>query len=175
MFSIIWIIAGLNILGIRENARVTFIIFIGAAFVFLNLIVSGILTIDGTSIANLGGAVQNTAREFSNRTWFQSYRSFISGIAFCILAYSGVESVLQTAGLVRNWREIRKAYIFLACTVGLVTPLVAALVLSAPIDFKSHEGDLITYYATMVNGLPFGIAVADSPSFTLIMAVDMRF
>ena len=175
VLAIIWIIAGLNILGIRENARVTFIIFIAAAFIFLNLIFSGILTIDGTSITNLRGTVQNTALEFSNRNWFQGYGTFISGIAFCILAYSGVESVLQTAGLVRNWREIRKAYIFLACTVGLVTPLVAALVLSAPIDFKSHEGDLITYYATMVNGLPFGIAVATLASLTLIMAVNTAF
>ena len=175
VFAIIWIIALLNILGIRENARVTFIIFIAAAFIFLNLIFSGILTIDGPSFTNLRGAVHNTAREFSSRSWFQGYGTFISGIAFCILAYSGVESVLQTAGLVRNWREIRKAYVFLACTVGLVTPLVAALVLSAPIDFKSHEGDLITYYATMINGLPFGIAVAVLASLTLIMAVNTAF
>ncbi len=70
---------------------------------------------------------------------------------------------------------MRKAYIFLACTVGLVTPLVAGLALSAPIDFKSHEGDLITYYATMINGIPFGIAVAVLASMTLIMAVNTAF
>jgi len=35
---IIWAIAGLNILGIRENARFTFSIFIFAAFIFFNLI-----------------------------------------------------------------------------------------------------------------------------------------
>ena len=43
---IIWGVAGLNILGIRENARVTFFIFIAAAFVFVNLIALGILHID---------------------------------------------------------------------------------------------------------------------------------
>ena len=67
--------------------------------------------------------------------WHKLWHIFIAHIAFCILAYSGVESVLQTAGLVRSWREISKAYLFLALTVGLVTPLVAALALSAPIDF----------------------------------------
>src|SRR5512147_2034870 len=36
--GIIWAVAGLNILGIRENARVTFGIFIAAAVVFVNLI-----------------------------------------------------------------------------------------------------------------------------------------
>ncbi len=101
--------------------------------------------------------------------------SFISSIAFCILAYSGVESVIQTAGLVRSWKEIRKAYWFLALTVGLVTPLVAILVLSAHIDFKAHEGDLVTHYATMLNGVPFGMAVAALASFTLIMAVNTAF
>ncbi len=105
----------------------------------------------------------------------RGYDKFISNIAFCILAYSGVESVLQTAGLVRGWREISKAYWFLAGTVGLVTPLMAALALSAPIDFAQHEGDLITYYATMLNGVPFGIAVAVLASLTLILAVNTAF
>src|SRR5262245_56946820 len=38
---IIWAVAGLNIVGIRENARVTFGIFIATAVVFLNLIALG--------------------------------------------------------------------------------------------------------------------------------------
>ena len=75
----------------------------------------------------------------------------------------------------RNWKDIRKAYLFLALTVGMVTPLVAILVLSAPIDFKAHEGDLVTHYATMINGVPFGMAVAALASFTLMMAVNTAF
>ena len=47
--GIVWSIAGLNILGIRENARFTFTIFILAAFIFFNLIASGILSLDSTS------------------------------------------------------------------------------------------------------------------------------
>jgi len=50
---IIWAIAGLNILGIRENARFTFSIFIFAAFIFFNLIASGILAFDGDSMIRL--------------------------------------------------------------------------------------------------------------------------
>jgi hypothetical protein len=57
----------------------------------------------------------------------------------------------------------------------LVTPIVAALVLSAPIDFHKHEGDLITHYATMLNGLPFGVIVAALASFTLMMAMNTAF
>jgi len=172
---IIWAVAGLNILGIKENARFTFMIFIAAAFIFLNLIISGILAFDGASMARLQDAMSHASSRLKTGSWITSYGIFIASTASCVLAYSGVESVLQTAGLVRSWREIGKAYIFLAVTVGLVTPIVAALALSAPIDFKAHEGDLITFYATMVNGTLFGIGVAALASFTLTMAVNTAF
>jgi amino acid transporter len=171
----IWAIAGLNILGIKENARVTFTIFIAASLIFVTLIISGFFNLDAASVGRLKEAAHNTAAHLEAKSWFSGYQLFIANIAFCILAYSGVESVLQTAGLVRSWREIGKAYIFLALTVGLVTPIVAALALSAPIDFHKHEGDLITHYATTLNGLPFGVAVAILASFTLIMAMNTAF
>ncbi len=104
-----------------------------------------------------------------------SWRTWLVLPRVIVLAYSGVESVLQTAGFVRSWRDISKSYMFLALTVGIVTPLVAALALSAPIDFSAHEGDLITHYATQLNGVPFGIGVAALASITLIMAVNTAF
>jgi amino acid transporter len=171
----IWVVAGLNILGIKENARVTFTIFIFATLIFVTLIISGILALDAASLGRLKQAAVKTGADLNPGSIFDKYHIFIAHIAFCILAYSGVESVLQTAGLVRSWREISKAYIFLACTVGLVTPIVAALALSAPIDFHLHEGDLITHYATLINGLPFGVMVAALASFALIMAVNTAF
>jgi hypothetical protein len=56
-----------------------------------------------------------------------------------------------------------------------MTPLVAAFVLSSGIDFKVHEGDLITYYAAMLNGASFGLAVGALASFTLTLAVNTAF
>jgi amino acid transporter len=173
--SIIWAIAGLNILGIKENARFTFMIFILAAFVILNLIASGCLALDEQSLARLKESAHHTVMPLQTGSLLRDYGNFISHIAFCILAYSGIESVIQTAGYVRNWREIRRAYLFLAATVGVVTPLVAALALSAPINFRGHEGDLITYYATSLNGVSFGIMVAGLASLTLTMAVNTAF
>jgi amino acid transporter len=171
----IWAIAGLNILGIKENARVTFAIFIAATLIFATLIVSGLLALDAAAIGRIKDAASKTVSDLHPGSIFQTYHIFIANIAFCILAYSGVESVLQTAGLVRSWREIGKSYIFLAVTVGLVTPIVATLALSAPINFHQHEGDLIPHYATMLNGLPFGVAMAVLASFTLIMAMNTAF
>ncbi len=175
VLGIIWAVAGLNITGIRENARFTFMIFIGAVFVILNLIVSGVLNLDASSLGSMHLAVTQTVKTVTTGSILNNYGNFIRSTAFCILAYSGVESVLQTAGFVRSWKEIRKAYWFLFLTVGFVTPLVAALALSSGIDFKAHEGDLITYYATLLNGVPFGFAVAAIASFTLTMAVNTAF
>ncbi len=172
---IIWSVAGLNILGIRENARFTFLIFVAAAFVILNLIISGLLNLDAAAVGQMHQAVHNSIRHVTTGNILTDYGHLISSIAFCILAYSGVESVIQTAGFVRTWRDIRKAYMFLALTVGIVTPLVTVLALSAKIDFHLHEGDLVTHYATMLNGVPFGIAVAALASFTLTMAVNTAF
>ncbi len=175
VLGVIWGVAGLNILGIRENARFTFMIFIGAAIIMMNLIVSGILNLDQGSLGQIQQSAKLAAEQVQTGTWSGDYSRFISHIAFCILAYSGVESVLQTAGLVRSWQEIRKAYLFLGLTVGIVTPLVAALALSAPIDFKQHEGDLITHYASMLNGVGFGVLVAALASVTLSMAINTAF
>ena len=53
VFGIIWAVAGLNILGIRENARFTFMIFMAAAFIIVNLIVSGVLDLDAESVGQI--------------------------------------------------------------------------------------------------------------------------
>ena len=172
---IIWAVALLNIIGIRENARFTFMIFVAAVFVLLNLVVSGALNVDSFALGQIRSAALKTAATVTTGSILRNYGNFIASTAFCILAYSGVESVLQTAGLLRSWKEIKRAYLFLALTVGIFTPFVSALVLSSRIDFKAHEGDLITHYATLLNGLPFGFAVGALASFTLTMAVNTAF
>jgi len=175
VIAILWAIAGLNIIGIRENARFTFLIFLVAAFIILNLIVSGLIEFDSGAFERLKAAGADSLKPLATGSFMRDYGNFISHIAFCILAYSGIESVIQTAGLVKNWREIRRAYFFLALTVGIATPLVSALVLSWPIDFSQHEGDLVTHYATLINGTLFGILVAALASITLVMAVNTAF
>src|SRR5438094_702390 len=62
ILAIIWAIAGLNILGIRENARVTFGIFIVAAFVLLNLIALGLLHMAPGSPDVILGSATSVAR-----------------------------------------------------------------------------------------------------------------
>ena len=133
----------------------------------LNLIASGLVEFGHLgSWERLHTAFASAAADLTKGSWLNHYGNFVTHISFCILAYSGIESVIQTAGLVRSWQDIRRAYWFLALTVGLVTPLVCALALTAPIDVHAHELDLITHYATLLNGVSFGILVAAMGAFS---------
>ena len=175
ILAIIWAIAGLNILGIRENARVTFGIFIVAAIVLVNLIALGFLHMAPHGPDVILGSAESVAHSVTGFGLPHAVAVVTVGIASCILAYSGIESVIQTAGLVQSWRDISKAYWFLALTVGIVTPLISALALSAPIDLAAHEGDLITHFATVVGNVPFGVTVGLVGSVILVMAVNTAY
>ena len=171
-FGVIGLITMLNIIGIKENAKFTFTVFVFAAFVLINLIIGGAANIDSNSYSTLRNSFHLFISDFHGQDIFAAYKNLIIGIGSCILAYSGIESVLQTASLVKNWHEIRKAYIFLAFTVGIVTPLIALFALSAGINSRNHETDLIPIFASKVNGEFFGIVVGILASITLIMAVN---
>jgi hypothetical protein len=175
ILTVIWGVAGLNILGIRENARVTFGIFVAATFVLLNLIALGILHIDPQSRHVIFDSGASVVTDLAHHGVAHAVASITTGVAFCVLAYSGIESVIQTAGLVQSWRDISKAYWFLALTVGVVTPVISALALSAPIDLHAHEEDLITHWATVVGNVPFGVLVGVFGSIILIMAVNTAY
>lgn len=173
MFFVIGFITLLNILGIKENARFTYFIFIFASFVLLNLIVGGFFNFNSNALQNLNTGFNSFRLDFSSGDIFRSYSLLIIGIGSCILAYSGVESVLQTASLVQNWKEIKKAYLFLALTVGIVTPIIALIALSSSgIKINKHETDLIPFFASSVNGPVFGFMVSILATVTLIMAVN---
>ncbi len=174
--AVIWSIALLNIIGIKENAKFTFGVFFIASIVFSNLITSGIFHVDMGNITAITGSVKSVGKSVADAGIFKGYGLIVVSIASCVLAYSGIESVVQTAGLVKSWKDIKKAYIFLALTVGIATPLITALVLSSnKINFAEHEGDLITHYATIINGIPFGLVVGFLASITLIMAVNTAY
>ncbi len=175
VLGIIWAVAGLNILGIRENARVTFFIFVIAAVVLLNLIALGVLNMAPHSLSIMADSASDAFADMGSGGLGHLISVVTIGVASCVLAYSGIESVIQTAGLVESWRDISKAYWFLALTVGIVTPAISALALSAPIDFAAHEGDLMIAWAKLVSNEGFAAAVGLVGSVILVMAVNTAY
>jgi amino acid transporter len=170
--SVIWFITSLNIIGIKENAKFTFLIFAFASFVLINLIIGGVVNFDSAGMTKLSESAKYFWKDVTDQNFFKAYGNVIIGIGSCILAYSGIESVLQTASLTKSWKDIRKAYVFLAITVGIVTPLIVLFVLSSNIDPAKHETDLIPNFAAYVNGAWFGVVVSILATVTLIMAVN---
>ena len=114
-----------------------------AAVVLLNLVALGFLNLSPDSPEVMRQAAVDVMQDVTQDGLPHAIAVLTIGVASCVLAYSGIESVIQTAGLVEGWRDISKAYWFLALTVGIVTPLISALALSAPLDVHAHEGDLI--------------------------------
>ncbi|RPH31709.1 amino acid permease, partial [bacterium] len=174
-FAIVWGIAFLNILGIKENARFTFGIFFFVALVLLSLLASALVDASSGSWAQIGQSFTSVTGQTSGLGTIGGFGFVIIGISSCILAYSGIESVVQTAGLVKSWRDIGKAYIFLAVTTGIFTPLISALVLSSGLNPAEHETDLLTQFGAHLNGVPFGLLVGATASIALIMAVNTAF
>lgn len=171
-FGVVWLIALLNIWGIKESAKLTFYIFVFAAFVLINLLIGGFADLNPGVLSKISEGFYFFVNDYKGHTIFGAYQNMIIGIGSCILAYSGIESVMQTASLVKSWKEIRKAYRFLAYTVGIVTPLIALFALSAKIDLSKHETDLIPALASNLNGPVFGVIVSILASITLIMAIN---
>lgn len=173
--GIIWFVAGLNIIGIKENAKFTYIIFVVAAIVLINLLTAGMLHMGPDHWQRAGTSFTNITSFLQTENIFSGYFFLIVGISSVILAYSGIESVVQTASLVKSWKDVGKAYVFLAVTTGIFTPLIALVVLSSNINFSAHETDLITQFARMVGGVPFGYIVGIVAGVILMMAVNTAF
>jgi amino acid transporter len=176
MGAIIWGVAGLNILGVRENARFTFTIFIVAACVLVTFLASTFIDPSPDQGAQIINGFKATYTNVTKGDVFDGIGYIIFGFASVILAYSGIESVVQTAGLVKGWRDIKKAYFFLAITVGIFTPLLTMMVLTrTDVDIVANKDNLLVAVAEKINGEMFAIVLAILAIFTLIMAVNTAF
>src|SRR5258708_3228278 len=81
ILAIIWGVAGLNIIGIRENARVTFAIFIAAAVVFVNLIALGVLHMAPHSTQIIGLSFRDVGIDLSSNGVTAAIETITIGVA----------------------------------------------------------------------------------------------
>ncbi len=170
---IIWAIAILNLLGARENAKVTYMLFVVTAYILTVLAFLGFTELDKNQILKITDSYKTTmAQDFLNGNPIKMIELMSIGFGSTILAYSGIESVLQTHKLVENWKTIYKAYIMLGLTVGIFTPLIGTLALARVEDPLKHVDDLITYYAQLVGSNIMAILVVILASLTLAFAVN---
>ena len=170
---IIWLIAGLNLVGARENAKVTYVLFVITAYVLTVLAFLGISELNHEGVQRIASSYKTTLSEdFLTLDPLKTIELVSIGFGSTILAYSGIESVLQAHKLVENWKTIYKAYIMLGLTVGIFTPLIGTLALAKVENPADHVDDLITYYSKLVGTNIMAIAVVILASLTLAFAVN---
>lgn len=170
--GIVWAIAVLNILGIKENSKVTFYLFAFICYVLGVTIFLGFYNLGANEISLAVSSLAHTSDKLASGSLLNSYNLIIIGIGSTILAYSGIESVLQTSKLTESWKTIKNAYIFLIIFIGVVTPTLSILALSTVKDPLGADANLLPVFADAVGGplLSFFIAVA---AFTaLVFAVN---
>ena len=73
MFGVVWGIAGLNILGVKENARFTFGIFFFVALVCLTLLASALFESNSTAWSAIGGSFETAAADVYAQGPFGGY------------------------------------------------------------------------------------------------------
>ncbi|HEV8720121.1 MAG TPA: universal stress protein [Candidatus Binatia bacterium] len=160
------VLAGLNIIGIRESASVA-LVMACASFV-VNLIVIGvaILTMDAiqwsTVLSKLG-----PAHEIS------SYELLI-GFASAWLAFSGLESISQLSPAMRFplRRTTRRAMAAVMVTMIVTSPVLTALSIGLlPEQMKATESErFISELGLIVGGLGIKLAVVLTASSLLLFA-----
>jgi hypothetical protein len=98
------------------------------------------------------------------------------GVASCVLAYSGIESVIQTAGSVQSWRDIAKAYWLLAPHGrDRDADHLGARALALPSTCTRTRATSSPHWATVVGNVPFGVVVGLVGSVILVMAVNTAY
>ncbi|MBE3596561.1 MAG: amino acid permease [Hydrogenibacillus sp.] len=172
---IVWALAIINLIGIRASVWTTFGVFM---FLGYALVAAAMLGLGGLNADVMGRMVEGIW------TPVQTLRSMelapmlgylVIGVGSTILAYSGIETVLQTQKAVENWKVIRKAYLFLVGLNGLLIPAVGILAIAHVPNPGAHVEGLITYYALEIGGQAMGVIMVLAAALALAFAMNTAF
>lgn len=160
------VLAGLNIIGIRESAFVS-LVMAGATFV-MNLAVIGlaIFTMD----LNQWSTVANKLTVIHEISTYQ----LVVGFASAWLAFSGLESISQISPAMRFplRRTTRRAMLAVIISMVVTSPLLTAFSIALlPDQVKSNESErFISELGHTVGGLGIKLAVVLTASSLLLFA-----
>ncbi|MBE3550741.1 MAG: amino acid permease [Brockia lithotrophica] len=173
--GIVWFLALLNILGIRSNVWTTFGVFLFLGYALVAGIALGLTGLDARATEVLVRGFRDPVVHLTGSGVLGALGYATVGVGSTILAYSGIETVLQTQKLVENWREIRKAYIFLVVLNGILIPGVGVLALAHVPDPGAHVEGLVVTYAVQVGGEAYGVVMALAAALALAFAMNTAF
>ena len=172
---IVWFLAFLNIIGIRASVWTTFIVFMFLGYALVAAAALGLATLNTDVLSRIGEGILGPLAAMSHDGFVHTLGFMVIGVGSTILAYSGIETVLQTQKIVENWRTIRKAYIFLVALNGLLIPAVGILAIAHVPNPGQHVEGLVAYFALSVGGPWMGLMMVLAAAFALAFAMNTAF
>jgi amino acid transporter len=162
----------INIIGIRESATVTSGFASAKIVVAVSLIVVSYLFITFKPGHSWGGLISNVIHPGIPLT----FGAVMIGYATTWLAYSGLESVAQISGAMKEpvRKTAAKAMLWVIITISIISPLITAAALYVlPTDVKLKNVDsLLSALAFTVGGPVMGFAMVVTASTLLFMACN---
>ncbi len=160
------LLAGLNIIGIRESATAS-LVMACASFV-VNLVVIGAAT------ASMDGVQWHTVLSRLGTGHNLSAYDLLVGFASAWLAFSGLESISQLSPAMRFplRRTTRRAMVAVIITMVITSPILTALSIGLlPEQLKAAESErFISELGMLVGGLGIKLAVVLTASSLLLFA-----
>ncbi|MGO0123075.1 amino acid permease [Desulfothermobacter acidiphilus] len=173
--GIVWFLALLNIIGIRANVWTTFGVFMFLGSVLIGGVALGLGSFTPAAWEKFRLGLCEPVHKLAASHLGSAFYYAVVGVGSTILAYSGIETVLQTQKLVESWREIRKAYAFLVGLNGLLIPAVGILALALVRDPARHVEGLVATYALEVGGEWLGLLMVLAAALALAFAMNTAF
>ncbi|PTQ54213.1 MAG: Amino acid permease [Hydrogenibacillus schlegelii] len=173
--AIVWLLTALNLAGIRTNVWTTFAVFLFLGVTLVAAVMLGAGALDGAATGRIQAGLLRPAATFGERGLVPALGALVVGVGSTILAYSGIETVLQTQKVVENWQTIRQAYRFLVVLNGLLIPAVGILALAHVPDPGAHVEGLVATYALEVGGAPMAVAMILAAALALAFAMNTAF
>ncbi len=149
---VIAVLLVLNLIGIRESTRISFLLCIFGTITQLSIILIGAVT-----LLNLPTIWHHLQIGVPNVDWSPSWHNFFKGVGMAMVAYTGIEAIAQLAGETKS-PEIRVPR---AMKLTMVTLFVMYFGISMVALSAVHPKVLATEYledpmAGIVSALPIG-------------------
>ncbi len=161
------VLAALNIVGLRESARVSGALAVAALLV--NLVVIGLAVTHAP--AGTAAHIADAGRQLGGA---EPWR-LLTGFAGAWLAFSGLESMAQLAPAMRDLSETpRRAMLAVVASVAATVPAITFLSLALlPADVKSaHVERFVSSLAATVGGVPLQVATVLTAAALLMLAAN---
>ncbi len=95
--GLIGILLVLNIIGVKQSARTSFLLMGFTVLTQLLIIIVGLF-----SVENIGTLISHMAIGKKGVDWSPTWPEFLKGTAMAMVAYTGIESIAQLSGETRN-------------------------------------------------------------------------